>query len=201
MKPLPPPIRIFVLGARAESSLPRAVWHQLSYMFPKVAFHVIFIGPESMANREKELPLPERTPANPFGAVVEGELGQYLKISTFVDNYQTLHEAGIFHPFDPYLDCFMLFHPGLGHPASQHLWEPVIPQLLSTKIPILATGYTEYDLFRDHNWVKDTMSGEYDLLLEPGENRFRSLRWVINDMDPGDITAANWGVWAFRGKR
>jgi len=40
----PPPVRIFCLGARAESSLPREVWIQLAYMFPRVAFHLILIG-------------------------------------------------------------------------------------------------------------------------------------------------------------
>ena len=40
----PPPVRIFCLGARAESSLPREVWVQLAYMFPRVTFHLILIG-------------------------------------------------------------------------------------------------------------------------------------------------------------
>jgi len=40
----PPPLRIFCLGARAESSLPRDVWVQLSYMFPQVRFHLVLIG-------------------------------------------------------------------------------------------------------------------------------------------------------------
>jgi splicing suppressor protein 51 len=40
-----------------------------------------------------------------------------------------------------------------------------------------------------------------DLLIEPGENRFRSLRWDLNDLDPGDVSCGNFGVWGFRGKR
>jgi splicing suppressor protein 51 len=194
-------MRIFILGARAESSLPREVWVQLTHLFPRVAFHLIFIGPESMTNREAEFPLPERTPANPFGAVVEDRLTSYLKISTFVEYYHTLHQAGHFYPYDPYFDCFMLFHPGLGHPASSHEWQETIPQLLETKVPILVTGYTEYDMKRDIDWVKETVGGEVDMLMEPGENRFRSLRWDINDLDPQDVSCGNWGVWAFRGKR
>src|SRR5205807_10618794 len=67
----PPPVRLFILGARSESSLPREVWHQLTHMFPLSTFHLVFIGPQSMMNRDAELPLPDRTPANPFGAVVE----------------------------------------------------------------------------------------------------------------------------------
>ena len=201
LRPSSPPVRIFVLGARAESSLPRDVWAQLVYMFPRAKFHVILIGPESMANRDGEFPLPERTAHNPFGAVVEDRVGPRMKISTIVDYFHTIHNTGYFHPYDPYFDCFMLYHPGLGHPASSHEWEETLPQLLETKVPIICTGYTEWDMLRDRNWVEEKVKGEYDMLMEPGENRFRSLRWDLNDLDPSDISCGNWGVWAFRGKR
>lgn len=201
LRPAPPPVRIFILGARAESSLPREVWVQLTHLFPRVSFHLVFIGPESMANRDNEFPLPARTPSNPFGAVVEDRITNSLKISTFVEYYHTLHEAGQFYPYDPYFDCFMLFHPGLGHPASTHEWEQTIPLLLETKVPIFVTGYTQFDMDRDIEWVNKTVGGEVDLLMTPGENRFRSLRWDINDLDPQDISCGNWGIWGFRGKR
>ncbi|ETN45914.1 uncharacterized protein HMPREF1541_00095 [Cyphellophora europaea CBS 101466] len=196
-----PPVRIFILGARAESSLPREVWVQLSHLFPRATFHLIFIGPESMANRDEEFPLPERTPQNPFGAIVEDRLSDKMKITTFVDYFHTLHEAQQFAPYDPYFDCFMLYHPGLGHPASSHEWQSTIPQLLETKVPIICTGYTDWDMKRDKDWVMEKCKGEVDLLMEPGENRFRSLRWDLNDLDPQDVSCGNWGVWAFRGKR
>ena len=194
-------MRIFIVGARAESSLPREVWIQLAYLFSRVKFHLIFIGPESMANRDDEFPLPPRTPSNSFGAVVEDRISSELKISTYVEYYHTLHKAGHFYPYDPYFDCFMLFHPGLGHPASSHEWEETLSLLLETKVPILATGYTEWDMKRDLQWVEEKMAGEVDLLMEPGENKFRSLRWDLNDLDPQDISCGNWGLWAFRGKR
>lgn len=54
---------------------------------------------------------------------------------------------------------------------------------------------------RDRQWVEEKVGGEIDLLMEPGENKFRSLRWDLNDLDPSDISCGNWGVWAFRGKR
>jgi hypothetical protein len=196
-----PPVRIFVLGARAESSLPREVWLQLTHMFPQAIVNLIFVGPESMANRDDEFPLPDRTPENPFGGIVEDRLGPQMKITTYVDYFHTMHNAQYFYPYDPYFDCFMLFHPGLGHPASSHEWEATLPQLLETKVPVLCTGYTQWDMERDIGWVKDKCAGEFDILLEPGENRFRSLRWDLNDLDPHDISCGNWGLWAFRGKR
>ncbi|KAJ5632196.1 MRNA processing protein (Mss51) [Penicillium lividum] len=196
-----PPVRLFILGARAESSLPREVWLQLQYMFPRSLLHLIFIGPESMTNRDAEYPLPERTPENPFGGIVEDRLGGQMKITTYVEYFHTMYKANYFQPFDPYLDCFMLFHPGLGHPASSHEWQETLPQLLETKVPILCTGYTQWDMERDINWVHEKCAGEFDMLLEPGENIFRSLRWDLNDQDPHDVSCGNWGLWGFRGKR
>lgn len=201
LRPKPPNQRLFILGARAESSLPRAVLNQITYCFSRVTFEMIFIGPEAMAGREAEFPLPERTPRNPFGAIVEDRISHELKVSTYVDYFNTMYEAQHFQPFDPYFDTFILFHPGLGHPASSHEWESTIPQLLETKCPIICTGYTEWDMERDRQWVEEKVGGEMDVLLEPGENKFRSLRWRINDLDPADIHCPNWGVWSFRGKR
>lgn len=202
LRPTAPPVRLFILGARAESSLPRDVWVQLTHLFPRSIFHLIFIGPESMVGRERELPLPDRTASNPFGAVTEDRLSSEMKISTFVEYYQTMHQTGYFEPYDPYFDAFVLFHPGLGHPASSQDWELAVRQMLETKVPILCTGFTQWDMQRDLDWVQKTMGGEVDVLMNPGENIFRSLRWDLNDDDPqGDISCGNWGVWAFRGKR
>ncbi|KAI5293874.1 translational activator for mitochondrial COX1 [Ascosphaera acerosa] len=196
-----PPVRIFVLGARAESSLPREAWLQMAHLFPRSLINLIFIGPESMQNRDDEWPLPERTPSNPFGAIVEDRLGGQMKITTFVDYFHTMYTANYFQPFDPYFDCFMLYHPQLGDPASAHEWAETLPQLLETKVPVICTGYNSADMQRDIDWVKAKCKGEVDLLLEPGENIFRSLRWELNDARPHDVTSGNWGVWAFRGKR
>ena len=154
-----------------------------------------------MMNRDHEFPLPPRTPVDPFGGINDDRITNRLKITTYVEYFHTMHEANAFYPYDPYLDCFVLFHPGLGHPASSHEWEKTVPMLLETKVPVIVTGYTDWDMQRDLDWVNQKVGGEMDLLLAPGENRFRSLRWELNDLDPQDISCANWGVWMFRGKR
>ncbi|KAJ7074254.1 zinc-finger of mitochondrial splicing suppressor 51-domain-containing protein [Mycena amicta] len=41
-----PQVRIFILGARAESSLPVHVWEQLCLLFPSAQLHIFFIGPQ-----------------------------------------------------------------------------------------------------------------------------------------------------------
>ncbi|KAH8106760.1 zinc-finger of mitochondrial splicing suppressor 51-domain-containing protein [Cristinia sonorae] len=54
-----PQMRIFILGARAESSLPPHVWEQLCMVFPSALFHLYFIGPQV------SLPKPPGTSAPP----------------------------------------------------------------------------------------------------------------------------------------
>ena len=73
--------------------------------------------------------------------------------------------------------------------------------LLETKVPIIATGYSPWDMHQDIEFLKERFGNEMDILLEPGENIFRSLRWDANDLDPHDVNCSNWGVYAFRGKR
>ena len=46
-------MRLFILGARAESHLPGHVWKQLQYLFPNQKFDIIFIGPECYFDKKK----------------------------------------------------------------------------------------------------------------------------------------------------
>lgn len=41
------PIRLFILGARAESTLPPHVWEQICFLFPFTRFEIYFIGPQA----------------------------------------------------------------------------------------------------------------------------------------------------------
>ncbi|KAJ7582628.1 zinc-finger of mitochondrial splicing suppressor 51-domain-containing protein [Mycena floridula] len=56
-----PQVRIFVIGGRAESSLPPNVWEQLGFLFPSANFHVIFVGPEVSLPRDLKNPTAPRT--------------------------------------------------------------------------------------------------------------------------------------------
>ncbi|KAI0928633.1 hypothetical protein AcV5_006141 [Taiwanofungus camphoratus] len=59
-----PQMRIFILGARAESSLPPHVWEQLCMLFPSALFHLYFIGPQvSLPKPASELKKPTQKPA------------------------------------------------------------------------------------------------------------------------------------------
>lgn len=130
-------MRIFVVGARAESSLPPAVWDQLSYMFPGVPLHIFLIGPEAI------MPAPTRNGESGTSTSVHrgrhrssnyGVPSQTVTISEGVTlthlkcNYEEVHAQ--LEPFDPYTDVFFAFSPGFGFPsiigqneANQARWE------------------------------------------------------------------------------
>ncbi|KAF5386750.1 hypothetical protein D9615_001641 [Tricholomella constricta] len=60
-----PQVRIFILGARAESSLPPHVWEQLTMLFPSTHFHLFFIGPQvSLPRPPNAQTTPKPAPSN-----------------------------------------------------------------------------------------------------------------------------------------
>ncbi|KAA1110409.1 translational activator for mitochondrial COX1 [Puccinia graminis f. sp. tritici] len=122
------PIRIFILGARAESSLPPAVWAQLPYLFPSpdVSFQVYFIGPEVI--------LPQQQIVGPEGATESQDVykrgrpnssfgvpafsvpvSPTLTLHMIQGAYREVHDA--LGPFDPYTDVYFAFSPGFGFPT------------------------------------------------------------------------------------
>ena len=65
-------MRIFILGARAESSLPPHAWEQLTLLFPAALFHLYFIGPQV------SLPKPPATASTTASSDPTSEAGSQL---------------------------------------------------------------------------------------------------------------------------
>ncbi|CAO1634715.1 unnamed protein product [Parajaminaea phylloscopi] len=86
---------------------------------------------------------------------------------------------------------------------AQSEWAQALTQMLSTKCPIVVTGFSPADVRRDVEAFESVegIKGEFEWLVTPGENVFGSLSWSIADFDPRVAVKANWGVWAVRGKR
>lgn len=75
---------------------------------------------------------------------------------------------------------------------------------MSTKAPLFCTGFSPADVERDV-LALDTLQiqgtqGEFDWILTPGENTFRSDKWEILEADPRVAAKANWGIWGIRGR-
>ena len=160
-----PPMRIFLLGARAESTLPPHLWQQLTYIFPRTPFHIYFIGPEVGVPL---LDLKMRRSAvfsdeGGWGVPSYGlEVSQQLTLTSLKAPYEDIHHQ--LGPFDPYTDVFVIFSPGLGFPhqgptsedsskqplvQAQTTWRQPLQQILETKCPLFFTAFSPLDLQRD----------------------------------------------------
>lgn len=188
------PMRFFIVGARMESQLPWHAWSQLSFLFPKTRIELVFIGPEAYYDRKSrqytslERPLSERA-------------NEHLLLTYHTSCFHTLNEAGDFYPYDPYLDAFFLFHPGLGSPEARDSWQLSVPGLLESKCPVYITGFHERDMRTDWDWLHAHFSDKMDVLLEPTENLFKSSKWEFNDYNPQETYQLNQRLFAVRGKR
>lgn len=115
-------------------------------------------------------------------------------------------------PHSALSDVFFSFSPGFGFPDEadpskpQALtnWNKTLSQVLSTKAPLFCTGFSPADVERDVLALDALQSqgsqGEFDWILTPGENIFRSDKWEILEADPRVAAKANWGVWGIRGR-
>ncbi|KAI3626108.1 hypothetical protein CBS9595_001469 [Malassezia furfur] len=120
-KPSMDPVRIFVVGARAEATLPPEVWRQIEYNFPKVPIHVVMIGPEAPI-QPKNAPSPWNSPSYkeravnfPFPARSIA-VSPGLTLTAIQATYERVHPY--LEPFDPYTDVFFAFAPGFGFPSE-----------------------------------------------------------------------------------
>ncbi|CAB5215012.1 unnamed protein product [Rhizophagus irregularis] len=179
-------IRIFVLGARAESLLPLHIYSQLSYLFPFTYFHIYFIGPESIPGNNKKFP-------------THSNYTPQLSFTWTTSFYHDYHDS--LTPFDPYTDVFFLFSPGI---SQTNTWHDTIIKLLQTKCAIFITGFDQEDLHSEVSAIEEKgEKGEYELdwLLRPGENVFKSMK---RDIDLKDVRVGvwtNWGIFGIRGKK
>ena len=189
------PMRMFILGARAEAQLPGHVWKQLQYLFPDKTFEIHFVGAECLLNKDKTQYITSPTP-------VVKRIDETLKLIYHSDYFHIFHKAQDFFPYDPFLDVFFTFHPGFAAPESTDLWMgDTMKALLETKCAIFTTGFNKEDLTRDVDAVKEKYGKEVDMLMNPVKNVFGSTKWELNDMNPQEVYQFNMYIAGFRGKR
>ncbi|KAL0947411.1 hypothetical protein HGRIS_013524 [Hohenbuehelia grisea] len=99
-------VRIFILGARAESSLPPHVWEQLTMLFPSTHFHLFFIGPQV------SLPKPPRSQSKPavfevpssdasVSPTPQGEAASPEERNTAIEEKQPTYVPNVYEPPTP----------------------------------------------------------------------------------------------------
>ena len=199
------PIRLFILGARAETQLPGYVWKQLQYLFPLQHFEIYFIGPQSFYDKQKHQYIKKRD-SKP---IVE-KVDETLKLIHYTDYFNTFHQMKEFYPYDPFFDCFFTFHPGFASPSlsndglsGEETWlkNGTIDALLDTKCAIFTTGFNKADITQDMNLLTKKYGDKMDILMDPVENMFKSTKWELNDFNPQEVYQFNMFVAGFRGKR
>ena len=162
-----PPVRIFLLGARSESTLPAELWLQIAHLFPTTQFNIYFIGPEvgvpmCEATKKGDVKLESEGSKYSF-PTAEIMVTPQVKLISIQSTYENVHEQ--MGPFDPYQDVFFAFSPGLGFPdqsladsrkpgdpplvQAQTSWRRALQQILETKCGLFFTAFSPTDLARD----------------------------------------------------
>ncbi len=139
------PLRIGVLGARAESSLPSLYWQQLGLLSGR-KLHLAFFGPHAT------LPLgaPERLGED--DCRVDFTCRSALFHDAAAQAQQQAQQAGQGQlQSHAALDAFVLFNSGVGHPKEGRLWDETIRTLIRgyRGKRALFTSFNTSDLARD----------------------------------------------------
>jgi len=125
------PVRVAVLGARAESTLPHLFWQQLG-LLTGLRWHLEFMGPHAGLPRQP-----------------------YEELSAQRENVKVDFSCrmGLFHETHPQAelswDAFVFFNSGIGHPKEGERWDATIKMLLGCGKPVLFTSFNGKDLDRD----------------------------------------------------
>lgn len=186
------PMRIFILGARAEAQLPPHVWKQLQFLFPSNVFEIHFIGPECLMSKERTHYVSSPTP-------ITKRIDDTMSLVYHTNYFHVYHEAQDFFPYDPYLDVFFTFHP--GYALSDTWLNETVKDLLETKCAIFHTGFHKLDIDRDIKALKDNHNDDMDVLMQPTKNVFGSTKWELNDSNPQEVYQFNMYIAGYRGKR
>ena len=212
-------LRVCVLGARAESSLPLLWWREaLIYSLARSqqqsicanGLEVTFVGPEMQGMRADPIKNDLST------SISMTEKKSDLRIYQYPNGKYMLHAMDNKNLSQILLhsDVFVLFNPGLGHPALTENWRETFSLLLQTKKPILCTAYHKIDLERDMKFVEDITAeiDEGDEGLDLGEplqwicrahtNPFASGRRTVDKKEEkeGQIVRTNEFLYAFQAK-
>lgn len=196
-------LRVTVLGARAESSLPMQWWRHVLFLNPTVKrLSIRFIGPGlGVANNQRDISSQWKWTTG---------CGNSSQLNLFVDPSHdscVLHEHHDAHQLLLQSHIFVLYNPGLGSSFLKSAWRPTVEMLLSSKKPILCTALSNSDLNNDVTALQDIAArrsddqdiGEsFEMLLEPQKNPFLST--LVRQDEANQPIQTNQFVYIFRSK-
>lgn len=145
-------IRVCILGARQEATLPDRVWQELAFLCPGVAFTLHFVGPEV----PEALNGTENTLKKGTANIQENEVSNHEDLIMKFD--RMLFEE---LPADtPAPDLFVLFNSGVGfqNASGSDTWDVVMQVALDSKKPILFTAFSAEDVKRDQAYLETVLT-------------------------------------------
>ncbi|KDO23352.1 hypothetical protein SPRG_11665 [Saprolegnia parasitica CBS 223.65] len=154
---------LYVLGARAEATMPKHMWGVLN----PHRVHLTMVG--------NHVPVFRKLPSDDSDDAVHVSFRSSL-----------FHEMA---PSTPSPDAFVLFNPGLGHPALSALWAPSLSMALATRKPLLITCFSAIDLHRDLTALEasaSTLCGHLHFTRSAQLNPFQSRKATV---DPAALLA------------
>lgn len=163
-------IKLQVLGARAEATMPRHIWEDLCYFHPHRRFAIKLIGDHAPQMRKKAAAQVADTSANTLELEIINGLYHEIQDKTLPD-------------------AFVMFNPGVGHPFLKSNWRPTIEAVLTSGRPILLTAFSEEDQERDLkvlNAIATDSRMELDFIVSPRLNPFQKRTC---QMDPSNLLA------------
>lgn len=187
--PCEPLLRIVIVGARAESSLPTSVWAELSCALPQVdRWQLLLIGPQVVATRRLSNNVTVgnlRIACRKTLLHREDDLAMLLS-DTFDEDAED--RAGI--------DIVALFNPGLGHPRLAHSWEDAMGSIFRARPrALLVTSFSQDDLDSDLRGLAHALpqveAPALRWLVMPERNVFSSRRHAVDPENYQHVTAAN----------
>lgn len=211
-------VKILVVGARSESSLPMSWWQEMLFANTNLfSHHIRMVGPGLQQNKEINGDSSCTADIRELTMTGDNEYSKFLRLTNnyslstakkLHDDFSVLHEHPEGLKLLQWADVFVLFNPGYGNDTLKALWDPTMKLLLQTRKPVLCTAFGAHDLKRDLMTL-DAISSETDdqelgepiyFLIPPHENPFKTFKCTLDPREPGDhgIVTTNHSIYAIQ---
>jgi len=170
---------IFVVGARAESTMPHELWGILKDAFPALSFQIHLIGPQVNAAAHSALVRTSRR--------VEG-----ISIMAWKQPFERFwgeNENKGCSMLQP--DLVVLFNPGLGHSIQGKDWALGFRSIAGLGAPILITSFDKVDHDGDLKFVETRSKVAARWVYRFEDNPFKNLKHEMHNQDHGRVINTN----------
>lgn len=173
-------LRIAVLGARAESSMPLDAWAELTCALPS-RWHLLLMGPQVVPTRRLA------------GAIDTGDLVVACRRQALgeTDDLGAIFNDALGDDDPSPVDAVVLFHPGLGHLKHEAGWEGAMRSVVrAAPRALIITSFSERDQESDVAGLTH-LKIPLRFAMDPQPNPFASRRVVLDPLDQTHVTTAN----------